>query len=154
MKYLSFLFLISCCAFMVAFTEIKPHTDVYKLNTDSSSMEWYAEKVTGKHNGTIRFSSGEFSNNHGSFTGNFVVDMTTIQNKDIESEEYKKKLDESGSFSKPIVTEISPFKEFYKAENYHQDYYNQNGEAPYCQLVIAPKLEKFKTVFSNKLKYK
>ena len=93
MKSLSLLCLLSCSALLFAFTAIKPHTDVYKLNTDSSSMEWYAEKVTGKHNGTIKFSSGEFSNNHGSYTGNFVVDMTTIQNKDIESEEYKKKLE-------------------------------------------------------------
>jgi polyisoprenoid-binding protein YceI len=56
-------------------------------------MEWYAAKVTGKHNGTIRFSSGEFSNNHGNYTGTFVVDMNSIKNKDIESEEHKKKLE-------------------------------------------------------------
>ena len=68
------------------------------------------------------------------------------------AEEYKKKLDASGAFNKPIVTEISPLKAFYKAENYHQNYFNQNGEAPYCQFVIVPKLEKFKQVFREKLK--
>jgi len=43
---------------------------------------------------------------------------------------------------KPIVTEISPAAEFYRAEDYHQDYFRLNGHAPYCQMVIRPKLEK------------
>ena len=68
------------------------------------------------------------------------------------AEEYKKQLDASGAFGKPIVTEIAPYTEFYKAENYHQDYFNQHGDAPYCQLVIAPKLDKFKKTFEEKLK--
>jgi peptide-methionine (S)-S-oxide reductase len=46
------------------------------------------------------------------------------------------------NFDSPIVTEIVPLTKFYAAENYHQDYYNQNGHAPYCQVVIAPKLKK------------
>jgi len=68
------------------------------------------------------------------------------------AETYKKKLNESGAFSAPIVTEISPFSRFYVAEDYHQNYYNLNGEAPYCQFVIKPKLEKFKKVFGDQLK--
>ncbi|MBL7858270.1 MAG: peptide-methionine (S)-S-oxide reductase MsrA [Cyclobacteriaceae bacterium] len=68
------------------------------------------------------------------------------------AEEYKSKLDESGAFDKPIVTEISPFNIFYKAEDYHQNYYNLNGSAPYCSYVIQPKLEKFRKVFQEKLK--
>ena len=47
-------------------------------------------------------------------------------------------------YSDPIVTEISPLTKFYIAENYHQDYYRINQNAPYCQLVIRPKLEKLK----------
>jgi peptide-methionine (S)-S-oxide reductase len=70
------------------------------------------------------------------------------------SEEYKKKLDASGAFSKPIVTEIVPFKKFYKAEDYHQNYFNLNGEQPYCSMVIRPKVDKFKKVFKDKLKSK
>lgn len=70
------------------------------------------------------------------------------------AEKYRKELDESGSFNNPIVTEISALTDFYKAENYHQDYYNKNGMEPYCQIVIKPKLEKFKTVFKSKLKHK
>lgn len=52
----------------------------------------------------------------------------------------------------PIVTEISPVQKFYKAEDYHQDYFNGNGDQPYCQIVIAPKLKKFREKFANKLK--
>lgn len=65
---------------------------------------------------------------------------------------YKEKLDKSGAYANPIVTEISPYTEFYVAEDYHQNYYNLNGNAPYCTFVIQPKLEKFKKVFADKLK--
>jgi peptide-methionine (S)-S-oxide reductase len=65
---------------------------------------------------------------------------------------YKKKLTEAKAFDDPIVTEISPFTIFYKAEDYHQNYYNLNGSAPYCSFVIKPKLDKFKKVFKEKLK--
>ncbi len=65
---------------------------------------------------------------------------------------YKKKLDDAGAFNAPIVTEITPFTTFYKAENYHQNYFNLNGNEPYCSYVIQPKLEKFKKVFKGKLK--
>lgn len=68
------------------------------------------------------------------------------------AESYKKKLDESGAFDNPIVTEISPLTEYYPAEDYHQNYYKLNGSAPYCSYVIQPKLEKFKKVFKEKLK--
>ena len=69
------------------------------------------------------------------------------------AEKYKAQLDKSGAFKDPIVTEIAPFTSFYIAENYHQDYYNQNGSQPYCSYVIRPKLEKFQKVFKNKLKH-
>ena len=55
-------------------------------------------------------------------------------------------------YLKPIVTQLDPFSVFYKAEDYHQDYYNQNKEAPYCRLVIQPKLEKFEKLFKDRLK--
>jgi peptide-methionine (S)-S-oxide reductase len=69
-----------------------------------------------------------------------------------KAEKYKAELDKSGAWDKPIVTEISPASTFYVAENYHQDYYNNNGSAPYCYYVIRPKLEKFEKVFKNKMK--
>ena len=68
------------------------------------------------------------------------------------AEEYKSKLDQSGAFNKPIVTEVTAYSTFYPAANYHQNYLNLHGENPYCSYVIVPKLEKFKQVFANKLK--
>lgn len=65
---------------------------------------------------------------------------------------YLKKLDASGAFTNPIVTEITAVSEFYPAEDYHQNYFNLNGNAPYCSYVIQPKLEKFEKVFKSKLK--
>jgi methionine-S-sulfoxide reductase len=55
-------------------------------------------------------------------------------------------------YSLPIVTQLDPFTNFYKAEDYHQDYYNQNKNAPYCKFVIQPKLEKFEKLFKDRLK--
>jgi methionine-S-sulfoxide reductase len=55
-------------------------------------------------------------------------------------------------YSSPIVTEVTPFTVFYKAGDYHQDYYNQHGSQPYCQIVIRPKVEKFEKVFKDRLK--
>lgn len=68
------------------------------------------------------------------------------------AEKYKKELDAAGAFDRPIVTEISPTTTFYKAEDYHQNYYNQNGSQPYCTFVIKPKVDKMKKVFGDKLK--
>ena len=68
------------------------------------------------------------------------------------AEKYKKELNASGAWDKPVVTDISPFTVFYKAEDYHQDYYKLNGEEPYCKFVIQPKVEKFRKVFKDKLK--
>jgi len=69
------------------------------------------------------------------------------------AEEYKKKLNDSKAYNDPVVTEISPFTVFYKAEDYHQNYFNQNGDQPYCSYVIQPKVEKFRKVFKEKLKH-
>ena len=68
------------------------------------------------------------------------------------AEEIKAELDSEKIWDKPIVTEISPFKKFYKAEDYHQNYYNENTTKPYCSFVITPKLEKFEKVFKDWLK--
>ena len=54
----------------------------------------------------------------------------------------RKKADKSDLYTDPIVTEITPLTKFYIAENYHQDYFRINKNAPYCQLVIKPKLDK------------
>ncbi len=70
-----------------------------------------------------------------------------------KAEHYKIALDKSGAFDKPIVTEIKPFTVFYPAEDYHQEYFNNNeGKNPYCSIVIRPKVDKFRKVFKDKLK--
>lgn len=69
-----------------------------------------------------------------------------------KAEFYKNELGQKKVFDAPIVTEISPASTFYKAEDYHQNYYNLNASAPYCSYVITPKLEKFKKVFKSRLK--
>lgn len=68
------------------------------------------------------------------------------------AEHYKKKLDESGAFRAPIVTEITPYSNFYAAEKYHQGYFAQNPAQPYCAVVIGPKVDKFRKAFKDKLK--
>jgi peptide-methionine (S)-S-oxide reductase len=69
------------------------------------------------------------------------------------AEEYKKKLNESGAYNDPVVTEISPYTVFYKADDYHQNYFNENGDVPYCRFVVQPKVDKFRKVFADKLKH-
>ena len=68
------------------------------------------------------------------------------------AEELKKSLDASGAFDAPIVTEITPINNYYPAEDYHQNYFNDHTNQPYCSIVIKPKVEKFKKVFKDKLK--
>ena len=71
-----------------------------------------------------------------------------------KAEKYKAALDKSGAFNKPIVTEITAFTKFYPAEDYHQQYFENNENAnPYCKIVIRPKLDKFRKVFKDKLKH-
>lgn len=65
---------------------------------------------------------------------------------------YRTKLDGSGAFPAPIVTEVVAASTYYPAEDYHQDYYAQNPEQGYCRMVVRPKLEKFRKVFADKLK--
>jgi len=69
-----------------------------------------------------------------------------------KAEYYKMELDSSGAFKSTIVTAIEPYKNFYSAEAYHQEYYNSNPNQMYCRFVIMPKVEKFEKVFKDKLK--
>lgn len=69
-----------------------------------------------------------------------------------KADHYKTELDKSGSWKDPVVTAVEPIKNFYSAEDYHQNYYNNNGAQPYCYFVVRPKVEKFEKVFKNKLR--
>ena len=68
------------------------------------------------------------------------------------AEKYKKKIDEAKVFSSPVVTTIQSAEEFYPAENYHQDFFEANGQNRYCRSIIAPKLDKLKAVFADRMK--
>lgn len=68
------------------------------------------------------------------------------------AEKSKKEIEASGLWKDPIVTEISPLMAFYKAENYHQNYYNTHPYQPYCTFVIDPKIKKFKQLFKDRVK--
>lgn len=71
-----------------------------------------------------------------------------------EAEDFIAMLEKEAVFDDPIVTEVVPLGAFYNAEDYHQNYYNQNSEQAYCQFVISPKLNKLKAMYSHKLKAK
>ncbi len=68
------------------------------------------------------------------------------------AEKFIKKLTAAGEFDRPIVTQVRPLTEFYEAEDYHQRYYAANAGQPYCQMVISPKLSKFRAKFKSSLK--
>ena len=68
------------------------------------------------------------------------------------AEQVIKEVDAAGIWDEPIVTEITPLKTFYPAEDYHQEYFKINPEQPYCQVVIAPKVAKFRKQYLAKLK--
>jgi peptide-methionine (S)-S-oxide reductase len=69
-----------------------------------------------------------------------------------QSEAMIKKLSEQKVFDKPIVTEVTKASDFYKAEDYHQNYYNNNSDKSYCTFVIQPKLNKFAKDFTEKIR--
>lgn len=93
-------------------------------------------------------------NRQGADVGTQYRSVVFYHNEDqkAKAEVYKNKLNNSGAFAKPIVTEIAKFQDFYIAEDYHQNYFNENKEAPYCTYVIQPKLDKFRKVFQDKIK--
>lgn len=74
------------------------------------------------------------------------------QEQKLTAERLKNALNIAEIWDKPIVTEITAFERFYKAEDYHQNYFNNNPAQAYCQFVIVPKLEKFQKIFSDVVK--
>jgi peptide-methionine (S)-S-oxide reductase len=68
--------------------------------------------------------------------------------------EFIKKLEEEKIYSKKIVTQVEPLKNFYRAEEYHQNYFEKNPDRAYCRLVVAPKVEKTRKIFEDRLKKK
>jgi polyisoprenoid-binding protein YceI len=106
---------------IMSFVSKNAHTVVYKVDAGLSSLEWYAEKVTGKHNGIIKLNSGEMINDHGVMTGKFEINMNSIECKDLEGkskaglEKHLMSADffDAGKFPKAefVLTSIVPNKE-------------------------------------------
>ena len=79
-----------------------------------------------------------------------TVLYTTPEQKE-KAEQLIKELNDKKAYDKPVVTTVESLHNFYPAEDYHKDYYRRNKLAPYCELVIAPKLEKLEARFKNLL---
>ena len=88
-------------------------------------------------------------NDHGTQYRSGIYYHTEEQKK--TAEQVKKELGEAGAWKNPIVTEIVPIAKYSKAEEYHQNYFRRNPNQGYCRFVIAPKMEKFRKVFPDKL---
>jgi peptide-methionine (S)-S-oxide reductase len=125
------------------------HAEVVQITFDPNQVSYpeLLEVFWGTHNPTTRNRQG---NDKGPQYRSAIFYHSDEQKK--QAEHYKQKLDESGAFRTPIVTEIVAFREFFPAEDYHQNYYNLNSRQPYCQLIIQPKVEKLKKVFGDRLK--
>jgi peptide-methionine (S)-S-oxide reductase len=125
------------------------HAEVARITYDKSKLSFdeLLEVFWKTHDPTTLNYQG---NDHGTQYRSVVFYHNEEQKK--LAEKYKAEINASGAYPNPIVTEISPAKEFYKAEDYHQNYFNQNGQEGYCQYVIQPKVEKFEKIFKSKMK--
>ncbi len=124
------------------------HAEVIKIEYDPFQIEF-------KDLLTVFFATHDPTtlNRQGADTGtqyrSIVLYSTDGQKK--EAEEFIKELDADAKGGK-VVTEVKPLDKFFPAEDYHRDYYQKNSDAPYCQVVISPKLEKLKHRFAELLK--
>jgi peptide-methionine (S)-S-oxide reductase len=125
------------------------HAEVVQIRYDPSKIS-YAELLEifwGTHDPTTRNRQG---NDVGPQYRSVIFAHNDAQQK--LAEHYREKLNASEAFSGTIVTEIVPFRAFFRAEDYHQNYFKLNEGMPYCQIVIQPKMEKLNMVFRDKLK--
>lgn len=125
------------------------HAEVVRIEFDSTIITYreLLDVFFHIHNPTT-------INKQGSDVGtqyrSLILYMTPDQKTQAES--CREALMRSGEYENPIVTEIAPFTVFYPAEEYHTNYYENNSGAPYCELIISPKLKKLRERFTDKLK--
>lgn len=126
------------------------HAEVCQITYDKTkvSFDELLEVFWKTHDPTTMNRQG---NDHGTQYRSAIFYHNDEQKK--LAEKYKEEINKSGAYPNPIVTEIKPFTIFYPAEDYHQNYYNQNSGEGYCQYVIQPKIEKFKKIFKDKVKH-
>ncbi len=123
------------------------HAEVIRVEFDPEkvSFEKLVDVFFTTHDPTTLNRQG---NDHGTQYRSAIFYESDAQKKTAEAA--KEKWNKSGRFKNPIVTEITKASTFYKAEDYHQDYFNQHPDQPYCQAIIAPKVEKFEKEQSKK----
>jgi|SRR5699024_5174042 len=125
------------------------HVEVTRIEYDPSvvSYEQLLEVFWHTHNPTTK-------NRQGADVGPQYRSVIFYQNDKQKAiaEASLKETDNSGLWEDPIVTDIEPLSNYSRAENYHQNYYENNPNAGYCTVVIAPKLKKFRKEFSHMLK--
>ena len=125
-------------------------------HTECVKIEFSPEEIGYRDLLTVFFGSHDPTtlNRQGNDVGTqyrSAVFYTSLQQKEI-AENFIKELNDSNKEGMPIVTEVVPLEVFYVAENYNKDYYERNKEAPYCEIVISPKLEKVVKQFAELLK--
>jgi peptide-methionine (S)-S-oxide reductase len=118
-------------------TETTGHAEVTEIEFDPAKISYdkLLEVFWQAHDPTTL-------NRQGADEGTSYRSIILYRDKKQQLLAEKSRLAAQENFKNPIVTEIVPLKKFYKAEDYHQEYYDNNSSAPYCQVVIAPKLEK------------
>ena len=125
------------------------HAECIRIEFDREEIS-YKDLLTvffGSHDPTTLNKQG---NDFGTQYRSVIFYTTDIQKK--IAEDFILELNNSSKEGRPIVTEVVPLLIFYTAENYHENYYERNKDAPYCQLVINPKLEKVVQEFGELLK--
>lgn len=126
------------------------HAEVVQLTYDSAkiSYEELLEVFFATHNPTTL-------NRQGNDIGTQYRSVIYYHNQEQQelATRYKQAVNDSGEWEAAVVTEISPLPDdFYVAENYHQNYFNQNDNQPYCMFVVKPKVDKLKKSYREKLK--
>jgi peptide-methionine (S)-S-oxide reductase len=125
------------------------HVEVVRVSFDESKISFadILEIFFHLHDPTTK-------NRQGADVGTQYKSVVFYANEDQKksAEKIIEKITKEKLWDKPIVTEIIELKGFYKAEDYHQNYYNNNKAQPYCSLVIGPKIQKLKIQFANRLK--
>jgi peptide-methionine (S)-S-oxide reductase len=127
------------------------HAEVVQIVYDRSKLSFdeLLEVFWKTHDPTTLNRQG---NDHGTQYRSAIFYHDQLQKE--TAERYKQELNAAKVYPDPIVTEIVPFENYYPAEDYHQNYYNLNGNESYCRFVIQPKVEKFEKIFREKVKKK
>jgi len=130
-------------------TERTGHAEVIEITFDAKiiSFQQLLEVFFATHDPTTLNKQGADKGTH----YRSAIFYTSEAQKEI-AEQFIKQLLEAKVFENPIVTEVTKFEAFYSAEEYHNDYFNQNKKQGYCQFVIQPKIDKLNMYFRKKMK--